>query len=189
MSNLLSVILDVVVLMALGGTIYYAMRLSNALDNFRTQRSELKSLIADLGAHIDEAQNAIAGLKKASDVAADNLDDVVHDAKRMAQELKLINEASDAMADRLERVAIARSGGEYHDPRPFEEDLEKLEKDFAGDEDIVAPSFFIQDSHFDEEEDVDWGDEQGGEGFASQAEKDLYEALQKNKHKASGGRV
>lgn len=183
---LLNVIMDFVVLAALGGTIFYAMRLTRSLDNFRNSRNELKDLIGQLTQNIDQAQNAISGLKNASNSAADDLDGVLHDSRKMAEELKMINETSNAMAGRLERLASeARHSAPVHE---FEEEEGEMVDDTPhamSEDNIEAPSFFIQDR------DVGEDDPEDAATFSSQAEKDLYDALEKNKQKnkkASGGR-
>ena len=169
---LISVIMDFVVLAALGGTIFYAMRLTQSLNNFKNSRNELKDLILELTKNIDQAQNAIEGLKKASNTAADDLDGVLHDSRKMSEELKLINDTSNALAGRLEK--LASEGRRSAPAAPAAEEVQYDEQE----DNIETPSFFIQDR--------DRGDEgEGTQEFSSQAEKDLYEALQKNK-KAGG---
>ena len=176
--SLLSIILDFAVMTALIGTIYFAMRLSNSLNNFRAHRNEMKSLIAELSKNINDAQNAIEGLKATSNIAADNLDDVLHDSRRMAEELKMINESSNNIADRLEKLAAG--GDAYESSSEFEEEeyYDELEAANSDDAPLEPPSFFIQDREFEDE---------GGE-LISEAEKDLLQAL-KNKKKSGGGRA
>ena len=169
--------MDFVVLLALGGTIYYVMRLSTALNDFKKYRAELEKLILELTTNIDQAQGAIAGLKKTSDTAANDLDDVLHDARRMAEELKMINETSDSLATRLEQSA--RGARVSSVPVGEFDDMPDDEGGFAAeydDEDEVSPSFFIQDTEFERR---DENEVLGGEDdeFASQAERELYEAL------------
>lgn len=190
-TEILSLIMDVFVMGALGGTIYYTLRLSRSLNNFKSSREELKALIADLGKHIDEAQGAIEGLKKNSNIAADNLDGVLHDAKKMAAEMKFINETSEGLANRLEGLAernrkVAEGlnpANIYAEPDP---DFPSQPHRPAASSNIDAPSFMIQDREFEDDLDEEFESEEGL-NFASQAEKDLYDALQKNKKK-SGGR-
>lgn len=191
-AQLLSLTMDFAVLMALAGAIYYTLRLSRSLNNFKAHREELRSMITELSRNIDEAHRAIEGLRKSSNVAADNLEGVLHDAKKMGEELRFINETSDGLAGRLEKLAeknrkiaeaMPSSGGYtssgYEDPDFPAQSYRPLSA-----ANVDAPSFFIQDREI--EEDEDWSGE--GEDFASQAEKDLYEALQKNKKKTDGRR-
>jgi chromosome segregation ATPase len=192
---LLSLIMDFVVLVALAGTIYYAMRLSKALNSFKSHREELRGLIGELSSHLDQAQRSIISLKSASDTAANDLDDVLHDARRMAEELKLVNETGENLANRIEGLASRTSQtaqaqspvGSYEEfedeyaSDAFSESLREAETTSASDK-IDAPSFFIQDNDFAADDGLS-GDDQN---FSSQAERELYEALQKNK--ARGGR-
>lgn len=191
--TLLSIILDCAVMAALAGTIYFAMRLSNSLNNFRAHRNEMKTLIAELSKNINDAHSAIEGLKATSNIAADNLDDVLHDSRRMAEELKMINETGESLAGRLEKLASSargRSGGSVRSPE-FEEDYydepQAANTDSGPDgEAVEPPSFFIQDREFDDEETA--GGNKVDEDFVSEAEKDLYKVLQGYK-KSGGGRV
>lgn len=184
-AELLSMILDFVILIALVGTIYYAFNLTRSLNDFKKQREEMKAMIGELVKNIDEAQTAIDGLKAASHVAADNLDDVLHESKKMAEELKIINDTSNSLANRLERSAA--SGRVMASPIPstpydendFDDDDYEDSNDEANDV-IEPPSFFIQDRDFDSEDDEDDAD-------LSRAERELIEALQGQKQ-GRGGR-
>ena len=175
--NALSLILDVAVLAALAGTIYYAQRLSRSLTNFRAHRNEMKTLIAELAKNINDAQDAIDGLKATSNKAADNLDDVLHDSRRMGEELKLINETSESLANRLEGLA-SKSSQNYTPDTALEEEYfdeplaANTDNDSAG-EVIEPPSFFIRDQEFEADDET--------EEFISEAEKELMEALKGGK--------
>jgi chromosome segregation ATPase len=193
---LLSLVMDFFVLAALGGTIYYTLRLSKSLANFKSSRDELKLLIQELTQNIDEAQRAIEGLKKTSNIAADNLDGVLHESKKMAAEMKFINETSDGLANRLEKLAERnRKVAESMNPAAsmIEPDPDYPSYRPARASNVDMPSFFIQDREYgdDEGEGEVWSDDEAAAPlgqFSSQAEKDLYDALQKNKKKSGGGR-
>ena len=47
--SLLSVALDIIVLIGLGVTVFYCIRLSKALNNFRKYRQEFNTLVGELG--------------------------------------------------------------------------------------------------------------------------------------------
>ncbi|MBL4805396.1 MAG: hypothetical protein JKY71_11075 [Alphaproteobacteria bacterium] len=180
-AELLSLILDFVILVALVGTIYYAFNLSRSLNNFKRQREEMKAMINELVKNIDDAQTAIDGLKAASHIAADNLDDVLHESQKMAEELKIINETSNSLANRLEKTASnARSvpTASYDEDR-FDDDDD--EEPSGGSDVIEPPSFFIQDRDFEDDEDLD------EDADLSRAERELIEALQGQKQ-GRGGR-
>lgn len=175
MSNeILSLIIDCVVLIFLGATIFYAYRLSKSLQDFKAHRSEFDSVIANLIASIDKAERAIGTLKQTSAQETTELQKLIDQAKTLSGELAIINQASESMAGRLENLAeknskIAR-GEENHtssrksssSPKPQEADI---------------PSFMIKDKP----------EEQDEKQVQSQAEKELLAALRSNKRK-SGSR-
>lgn len=185
MSNtVLSLILDLSILACLGGTIYYAFRLTNALSNFRDHRKDLQGLITDLTENIDRAVAATEVLKSTSASTGQELQNAVNDAKTMKDELQLLNETAESLARRL-------ADGRSSKPAT-RDDLEGL---FSGggaheDDDL---SFAIQDREFDDmdDDDMSWDDVSDGDedlgGFQSKAERDLYQALQSNKKKRSAG--
>ena len=179
-ADLLSIFLDFAVLIALTGTIYFALRLSKSLNNFRSHKNEMKKLMDELNRNINDAQNAIDGLKTASNHAATDLEDVLHDSRKMAEELKMINEASNNIADRLEgAVSNSKSASAPSYAAQDEEYFD--EPDIANTDEgpVEPPSFFIQDREFEDGAEF--------ENELSEAEKDLYEAIQNNK-KAGKGR-
>ncbi len=178
-SELLSIILDIVILICLGVTIYYALRLSRSLNNFRTYRKEFDVLIQELNRNIEHAYEALRAMKESSTRSSDDLEDMYRQSQQMSEELKLINETSNSLADRLERVAMQNrvtvrdesdvSSGEF---------LKNVRR-------VERPSddgFAIQDLDFQDDGDDDgaFGQSDDGEGFQSEAEKDLYNALKKN---------
>ena len=173
--ELLSTVLDVAVMVALIGTIYFALRLSKSLNNFRAHRNEMKSIIAELSKNINEAQSAIEGLKATSNIAADNLDDVLHDSRRMAEELKLINETSESLAKRLEGVASKSTHHERSSEIEEEEYYDEMEAANTDERPPKPPSFFIQDREFDEGHHSEAEDD-----FISEAERELLQALKQN---------
>ena len=196
-SAILSLVLDGLILVCLGGAIYYAFRLSNALAGFRQNRKELQSLITDLSVNVDQALRAIEGLKNASAHAGQDLQNVIKEAKGLKEELQLMNDAGNSLAGRLENLAEKNSKiVQGYEPPGRKEDLESL---FSGpkvsnDRDTEDDSpFSIQDREY---EDLDFSDDHLWDSvededdlpdeLQSEAEKDLYRALQKKK--TSGGR-
>ncbi|MCB1720456.1 MAG: hypothetical protein KDI11_01705 [Alphaproteobacteria bacterium] len=178
-SALLSLIMDFVVLAALVGTIYFAFRLSRSLDNFRKHRDEMKNLIAELTRNINDAKDAIDALKATGNIAANNMEDVLHDSRRMAEELKMINETSDHLASRLEKLAsgassfASRGAEEEYFDEPQAANTDRGPADTSPE----PPSFFIQDRDFNKESD---------EELVSEAERELLQALQENKRTRKG---
>lgn len=176
----LSFMMDVIVLGALAVTIYYAIRLSRSLAAFRLYRQEFSNTLAQLSRNIEQANAAILGMKEASRSSGEHLQDLVDQSRLLADELSLINQASDSLAGRLESLAeknrkIVKGQDVANDGEP-----EKKSRNGSKPRARATPSdesFFIQDRDFED----DISDEAGvPEELQSQAERELYKALQQN---------
>lgn len=189
--TIVALFMDAVILAFLGGTIFYAMRLMKALDNFRSNRGEMQKLIKELSEHIDHAQIAINGMNEASKNSGEELQGVINDARRLSDELRQVNAAGEGMAQRLENLATDNrkaaqastpgySGGGIAAAVAREEALSapanpssSMEKPYSEPpKDDEAPAFFIQDREYNSDADA-------AGGTQSLAEKELLEALRK----------
>ncbi len=204
----LGLFIDVSVLIFLSVAIYLAVRLSKSLENFRTAREDFKDLISELTANIDHAQEAVEKLKQAGNDTAVKLEGLIADSKGLIKELQIMNETGDELASRLEIAAarnarnaplsVAQSAPFPDKPAGKPVNMDKPssaweEPETAQDEseEDAPPSFFIQDRDIE----TGWGDDMdddisGFEGGAeddvpadlqSQAERELYRALKRNK--------
>ena len=179
---MLSLIIDVIILLCLGATIFYAMRLSTALNNFKAHRKEFQGLMTNLSQNIAQAQNAIAGLKSASKKTGEDLQENISDAAALCDELQLMTGAGNRLATRLEELAEQNGRA-----RTAKDDVESDHEE-SGDEGV--PSFFIQDPDFEDSDNVEpfaprsgnANDDIDEEGLQSEAEKDLLRALKNNKN-------
>lgn len=186
MSPVLSLFIDVLVLGGLATTIYFALKLSRNLNNFRDHRKEFELLIGELNQNIEHAYEALAALREGSSRSGRNMEEQLEEARALVDELKLMTQSGNNVADRLGEMAdktrnvtenIATSDDEVDEQ--LYKGLETFEKGF--DDDYETPSFAIQDREFDEP----FEKEDDGH-LQSQAEKELFEALQRNKKKSSG---
>ncbi len=199
----LSLVMDIVVLLALGVTIFYAVRLSNSLNAFKQHRSEFDALIKVLSDNIEQAYRAIDELKDSSEKAGRDLQDALNDSQYMIDELRMVNDASDSLSRRLEDLAV--KGRHVTSPAPSvpetpsmpevsEEVAPAAEKDGSWQstlsvkmrDDAPAPKaakgtgnegasiFSIRDPDHD-------ADAGSNDAFSSKAEQELYEALQGKK--------
>lgn len=116
-------ILDVATVLLLGVTIFYAAKLSLYLKIFRDGRKDMAHLIQDLSASVARAENAIHGMQDSAHESGRELQDIVNQAKFLADELRFMNEAGDSLANRLEKLAernrelvdlLEQSGGVGH---------------------------------------------------------------------------
>lgn len=208
-------IMDGVILVLLCVTIFYAARLSMFMTTFREGRADFERLMDELGRNILRAEQAIKTMRELAANGAQELRDTVNESKFLSDELRFMNEAGDSLANRLEKLAeknrelidlLENAGGLGPDsaiknkfPGRGRIDLEELaqrhEKPVRSEKDY-EPFFKIQDREFSndandvEDEIDDWGAaESGDDDFQSQAERELYEALQKGRHKSKAGGI
>ncbi len=104
-TELISLVMDIVVLVFLGATIIYVVKLSASLKAFKAHRSEFDKVISDLLSSIDTAERAVGALKQTSASEAERLGALISTSKSLADELTIINDAGEGMAKRLERLA------------------------------------------------------------------------------------
>lgn len=175
----LKVILDIVILAGLGGFMYYALRLSKALNAFRTYRNEFENVMQQLSRHIDQAQKAINELKSSSQNAGRDLKKLVTDAQFLADDLQMINETGNNLASRLEGLAEKNSRIAQEDNIARMPKQQKVKP--QQDED-----FYIHDREYDEDDGDDFApsadkNEQDPTliNLSSEAERELYQALKK----------
>ncbi len=176
MGNLLALILDVVVLGALGVTVFYVLRLYKSLNEFKSHRREFDSVIANLLSSIDQAERSVNTLKQVSAKEAGELERLIAQSVALVDELKIINDAGESMAKRLEKAAetnrkivqpasrvrhkpTAKSGDDTITSPVFQEDGEETPrassdgysstlKTVKRDDDY--PSFMIKDRDYDD---------------------------------------
>lgn len=177
MSVTLPLILDGLILLLLGGTIFFAARLSVHLKTFRSNRTQLEKLVAELADQIAQADRAVAGMREAAREGGRDLQQRINEARALSEELQFMNETGNNLAGRLEKVAT----GSAARVNPYDGDYD------APAEKAPRGGFAIQDREFGMDEDEAAGfvieDEDDGGNFGSRAERELFEALQ-----GSGGR-
>ncbi len=186
--ELLSIGLDILVIVLLGVTIYYALKLSRSLNNFRAYRKEFNGLISELGRNIEDAHKVIEKMKTSGSKSGSDLEAVLKESKFLADELQLINEAGNSLAGRLEGLAEKnrRIAQGLEDEDEYDEQLykhvEQMEAGLSGGRQGGAGGpFAIQDRDFGENE----KDDDGATGLQSQAEQELFKAIQKHKKRAT----
>ncbi len=115
MTEIFAVFLDVAILVLLGATIFYSVRLSNGLKTFRDSRKELSSMLEKLSLSITRAEQAISGLGVTARESGRELQETINQARSLSEELQFINEAGDNLARRLEN--LAERGGSAKSPQ------------------------------------------------------------------------
>jgi len=179
--------MDIVILILLAATVYLAFRLNINLKHFKDSRKEMEGLVTRLTANIDKAEKAIQGMQNAARNAGRDLDEVISDAKVLSDELKFMNEAGNNLATRLEKLAERnREVTEKIEERITVTSVSSPLKSQPIRLDEGARGFAIHDRDFEagfddaDDEDFELTDDDFG-GLQSQAERELFEALQKGK--------
>lgn len=195
---------DVIITCLLAATIFFAIKLSRHLDSFRSNRADMENLIRELSNQITRAQEGISVLDELSASRGDELRTTISRAQELSDELQLMTESANSLAGRLETLAVrnreivnemdqkamdrlypadrmpsaapaptltaTRNTGKY------EETLSRApanKKPVNADDDFFA----IRDPDFEEDDIAD------DDGFSSQAERDLAEALKRKGQK------
>lgn len=104
MDKLLLMFLDIVVLGALAGMMYYMRNMTASLKVIREGKTELQQLLQQLNIHISNAHSSVEGMKKLADDKAKTLQRQIDTAGSVAEELQFIQKAADNVAQRLEKL-------------------------------------------------------------------------------------
>ena len=155
--QIVSLILDCLILVLLAATVFYAGRLSLALKSFREGKEDFAKLLSELGQATSQADAAIQKLRKSTDDSGHDLQLKVNQGKALSEELQLMTEAATNLADRLEHSAgknreimnrIERAAGISGEPLELGSSLSKEDDDFelkAGRRPERSGGFSIQD--------------------------------------------
>lgn len=105
MSVYVSLILDVIMLGVLGATIFYARRLSKQFNEMKADRKAFEKLIEAINNATSRADAATRSLREAAQQSGDKLQEKINAARGLADELEIIVQAGDHLAERLETLA------------------------------------------------------------------------------------
>ncbi len=173
--NTLSIILDFIVLGFLGVTIFYAIRLTKSLNTFRAARREFAHIMKQLTNNIEDAQRGVDNLKAVTRDSGQNLQKLINEAKMIAGDLERLNKS----APMYNSGSSASSSSRRAPVPPIEDETDPfklLERECLQDD---VDDFSIFDREYDEEA-PSAPQKESPASFKSHAERELYEALQKN---------
>ena len=105
MSPVVGLLLNILILAALGVTIFYCLRLSRQFDQMRADRKVFETLIQGLNAASARAEASIKSFKEVAVGNGDILQDKINKSRAMADELEIMIQAGDSLADRLQGLA------------------------------------------------------------------------------------
>ena len=131
-------IIDVILAVLLAGVIGAAFVLDRRLVVLRSGQNEMSGLIARLSAVTDAARRAVVELKSASGDTQEELQSAISKATGLTDELTLIVEAGDSLADRLANAA-SEAGSRARARRAAEEKFmpEEYSFDVDGGSDVL----------------------------------------------------
>src|ERR1700761_9424311 len=93
--------LEIVLILLLGATLFHAVRLERALGVLKRDRAELQDLIADFNTSTRQAEIGIERLRVAAEGAGQQIAQQVDAALALKDELVLLIERGNRLADRL----------------------------------------------------------------------------------------
>jgi ABC-type transporter Mla subunit MlaD len=130
-NKIVLIIMDMVVLLALGGTMYFMSRISSGIKILRDGKSELQQLLQQLNIHISNAQHAIENMNKLADDKAKLIQKQIESATAATEELQFIQRAADNVAVRLEKLTgqVATKADEA--PKAASRAMSKAEKELS----------------------------------------------------------
>ncbi|CAK0766689.1 putative DUF6468 domain-containing protein [uncultured Gammaproteobacteria bacterium] len=105
MTGMVTVILDMVVIVLLGATITYAVMLNRRLVVLRESRADLENLVKGLAESTTRAESAVKGLRRAAVETGEGLQKTIEQGQALQDDLKMMIESADALANRLEGAA------------------------------------------------------------------------------------
>lgn len=117
MAENLSLIMDIVVMALLAVTVFYAVRLSRQLSVMRDGQGDLEKLVTELSTAVERADNAIRNMKRTAADSGDKLQNQINQARELFNELELMTEVGNSLAERLQVLAErSRKAGNLSEP-------------------------------------------------------------------------
>jgi|JI10StandDraft_1071094.scaffolds.fasta_scaffold37613_3 hypothetical protein len=99
-----SLLIDVTVIALLGATIYFAFRLDRRLQSVRNVQNELAGVIRELNSAAARAEAGIQGLKMAAQSSGQQLEEQIHSARVVGDELAILLRSSERVGRAAEAV-------------------------------------------------------------------------------------
>lgn len=105
MNPFVDLFFNVVILIALGVTIFHCLRLSRQFNEMQANRKAFEALIQSLNVASSRAEAVIRSLKEAAMDSGDALQEKMGRARALSEEMEIIIQAGDNLANRLQAVA------------------------------------------------------------------------------------
>jgi len=105
MSPVVNLVFNIIIIAALGATIYYCIRLSRQFAQMQADRRAFEALIQSLNVASARAEAAIRSLKEAALGSGGDLQEKIGNARAIFDELEIMIQAGDSLANRLQALA------------------------------------------------------------------------------------
>jgi hypothetical protein len=105
MTPFIGLVFNILILVALAITIFYCIRLSRQFEQMRADRKAFETLIQGLNLASARAEASIHAFKETAVGNGDILQDKINKSRAMAEELEIMIQAGDSLADRLQALA------------------------------------------------------------------------------------
>jgi hypothetical protein len=116
-------ILELVLIVLLGATLFQAIRLERALGVLKRDRASLEALVLDFNASTHQAESGIQRLRAAADSTGRQIENQLSRSISLKDDLAFLTERGDRLADRLDLlVRLARPLAHEHDPQDSTQD-------------------------------------------------------------------
>lgn len=118
MSSAAGIAIDLLMLAALGGAIWHGIRLQKQFSRLQADRKAFEQLIQALNVAAARAEAATRTLKEAALGSGEKLQEKVNAARALSDELEIIVQAGDSLAERLSALAEKSRKAATPDPEP-----------------------------------------------------------------------
>ena len=105
MMEIISFILDLVLIGLLCAGISFAMKLTMQLKDMRASRAEMERLVLAFNATVTRAETGVQNLKTTARSSGDDLDQLIEKGQKLRDELIFLTESADQIANRLSNTA------------------------------------------------------------------------------------
>ena len=121
-----SMIIELIVIVLLGATIFYAFRLERKLEGLRAAQSAFADVIRDLNVAAARAEAGIQGLKEAAESSGRSLDEKTKRARSVGDELGLLLHAGQRSVQRTDGARTSAAPVQRPQPTPAGDALRAL---------------------------------------------------------------
>lgn len=101
----IAITIDVLILAALAATIFYAAKLSRYFSTLKSDQADMQKLVKSLDLAAGRAETAVKALKETAVLSGGQLQEQIGKGRGLFDELALMIEAGDNLANRLQSVA------------------------------------------------------------------------------------